>query len=86
VPFAYLLGRLTGRPPQSHRVLVGVACLSLLAMFLERTVLVYPSVGGRTGFPYGLVDLLVTVGFGALFILSFLVFVPRFGLVSRVEG
>ncbi|HEV8307750.1 MAG TPA: hypothetical protein VGW35_08780 [Methylomirabilota bacterium] len=86
VPFAYLLGRLTGRPPQSHRVLVGVACLSLLAMFLERTVLVYPSVVGRTGFPYGLVDLLVTVGFGALFILSFLVFVPRFGLVSRVEG
>lgn len=86
VPFCYLLVRLTGRPPESHRVLVGVACLSLLAIFLERTVLVFPSVVGRAAFPYGVVEVLITVGFGALFTLSYLVFVPRLGLTSRTEG
>ncbi|MGH7319273.1 MAG: hypothetical protein ACRELA_06565 [Candidatus Rokuibacteriota bacterium] len=85
VPFSYLLARLTGRPPQSHRVLVGVACLSLLAIFLERTILVYPSVLRAVAAPYGIVDMLVTVGFGALFVLSYLVFVPRLGLLSRID-
>ncbi|MBI3455874.1 MAG: hypothetical protein HY002_08830 [Candidatus Rokubacteria bacterium] len=86
IPFSYLLVRLTGRPPESHRLLVGVACLSLLAIFLERIVLVYPSVVRQAAFPYGLIDILVTVGFGALFMLSYLIFVPRLGLLTRVEG
>jgi hypothetical protein len=86
IPFSYLLVRLTGRPPQSHRVLVGICCLSLLAIFLERIVLVFPSLGPTIGFASTVVTLLVTAGFAALFILSYLVFVPRFGLVSRVEG
>ena len=86
IPFAYLLGRLTGRPPQSHRILVGVCSLSLFAMFLERTVLVYPAVLRHAVVPYGLLDLLVTMGFGALFALSYLVFVPRFGLLTRVDA
>ena len=85
VPFGYLLGRLTGRPPERHGVLVGIACMSLIAIFLERTVLVYPSVLKGSGAAYGIVDLLVTVGFGALFVLSYVVFVPRLGLVSRLE-
>ena len=86
IPFGYLLARLTGRPPESHRVLVGIACLSLVAIFMERTVLVYPTVLGAVAFPYGLVDVLVTAGFAALFILSYLVFVPYWGLTSRAEG
>ena len=88
IPFSYFLGRLTGRPPDGHRLLVVVSCLSLLAIFIERIVLVLPStvrVGG--GGPYGasdvLLTLLMTVGFGALFILSYRVFVPRFGLALR---
>jgi hypothetical protein len=85
IPFGYLLGRLTGRPPERHGVLVGIACMSLIAIFLERTVLVYPSVLRGSGAAYGIVDLLVTVGFGALFVLSYVVFVPRLGLVSRLE-
>jgi Ni/Fe-hydrogenase subunit HybB-like protein len=86
IPFSYLLARLTGRPPARHGVLVGVACLSLAAIFLERTVLVYPSVL-RTGASaaYGIVDVLVTVGFGALSALSYVVLVPRLGLQSRLE-
>jgi Ni/Fe-hydrogenase subunit HybB-like protein len=87
IPFAYLLGRLTGRPPESHRVLIGICCLSLLAIFIERIVLVFPSASvGHAGFGSVVVGLLVTAGFGALFALSFLIFVPRLGLVSPVEG
>jgi hypothetical protein len=85
IPFAYLLGRLTGRPPESHRLLVGVSCLSLLAIFMERIVLVFPSAAiGSTSAGSILIGLLVTAGFAALFALSFLVLVPRIGLLSRV--
>ena len=38
----YLLGRLTGRPPEGHRILVAISCLSLTAIFIERIVLVLP--------------------------------------------
>jgi hypothetical protein len=85
VPFVYLLGRLTGRPPERHGALVAIAGLSLLAMFIERTVLVYPSVLGAATLAYGLVDVLVTVGFGALFVLSYVTLVPRLGLVPAAE-
>jgi hypothetical protein len=86
LPFGYLLGRLTGRPPERHGVLGGVAACSLVAMFLERTVLVYPTVLGATGAPYGLIDLLVTVGFGSAFALSYTALLPRLGLASGLEG
>lgn len=86
VPFSYLLVRLTGRPPESHRVLVGVACLSLTAIFLERTVLVFPSVVHHTTSPYAVIDVLVTLGFGALFVLSYRILVPRLGLTSRLDA
>jgi hypothetical protein len=86
VPFGYLLGRLTGRPPEQHRLLVGVACLSLAAIFVERSVLVFPSVLRTPSFPYGLADILITVGFAALFLLSYAVFVPRLGLAVRADG
>ena len=86
IPFAYLLARLTGRPPESHRLLVGVSCLSLLAIFLERIVLVFPSVTPSIGLGSVVVSIFVTAGFAALFILSYLLFVPRFGLASRVDA
>jgi hypothetical protein len=90
VPFSYLLGRLTGRPPEGHRVLVGVSCLSLIAIFLERVVLVLPSTLQPGAGPYGgadvLLTVLITLGFGALFVLSFRIFVPRLGLIPRREA
>ncbi len=90
VPFGYFLGRLTGRPPDSHRLLIGVSCLSLLGILIERVVLVFPSALHAPGAHYGagdvLLAVLVTAGFGALFVLSHLVFVPRLGLASRVDG
>ena len=90
IPFAYLLRRLTGRPPEGHRLLVGISCLSLTAIFLERIVLVLPSTAQARVEPYGAADvlltLLMTAGFGALFALSYRVFVPRFGLAPGAEA
>jgi hypothetical protein len=71
IPFAYLLKRLTGRPPASHGPLVVVACLPLIAIFLERIMLVYPSVTAAARFPLGFSELLITAGFFSLFVLSF---------------
>ncbi len=86
LPFGYLLGRLTGRPPQSHRLLTGVACLSMLAIFVERIVLVYPAVSPHLSVRLALLTVLVTVGFGALFALTFRLCAGRMGLVSGQEG
>jgi hypothetical protein len=87
IPFCYFLGRLTGRPPEGHRLLVFVSCMALAAIFLERIVLVLPSTVKVGGGPYGAADvlltLLMTAGFAALFVLSYRVFVPRFGLALR---
>jgi hypothetical protein len=89
IPFGYLLGRLTGRPPEGHRVLITISSLAMLAIFIERLVLVLPSTLA-SGAAYGASDillaLLMTLGFGALFVVSFRIFVPRLGLTSRVEA
>ena len=77
IPFAYLLKRLTGRPPQRHTPLVIVAIFGLIAIFLERVLLVFPSVLADNRF-LGARDVVITAGFLALFILSRRWFLDRF--------
>ena len=78
VPFAYLLKRLTGRPPQRHTPLVVVALLGLAAIFLERVLVIVPSVSPKAGLPLGWKEVLVTAGFLGLFLLSRHWFFTRF--------
>jgi hypothetical protein len=70
IPFAYLLKRLTGRPPERHTPLFVMACFGLVAIFLERVLVVFPSVLPGAVPSFGLSDVLVTAGFMALFVLS----------------
>ncbi len=70
IPFAYLLKRLTGRPPQRHAPLVVVAIFGLVGIFLERVFVVFPSVSSSARLPFTLRDLAITAGFLALFVLS----------------
>jgi hypothetical protein len=77
IPFAYLLKRLTGRPPQRHGPLFVVAVLGLVAIFLERVLVVFPSVSAQATLP-GLADVAITAGFFALFVLSRRWFFARF--------
>ena len=78
IPFAYLLKRLTGRPPQRHAPLFIVAVFGLVAIFLERVLVVFPSVLAGTPLPFGLRDLTITVGFLSLFALSRRWFMARY--------
>src|SRR2546425_9438344 len=78
IPFAYLLKRLTGRPPQRHAPLVVVSVFGLVAIFLERVFVVFPSVSSSARLPFSLRDLAITAGFLALFVLSRRWFFARF--------
>ncbi len=78
IPFSYLLKRLTGRPPARHGPLVFIACLALIGIFLERMMLVFPSVSREPIFPFGVSELLITAGFFSLFLLSRIWFLSRF--------
>lgn len=78
LPFAYLLKRLTGRPPQRHAPLVVVAVFGLVAIFLERVFVVFPSVSPGAGLRLGFGELAITAGFLALFMLSRRWFLERF--------
>jgi hypothetical protein len=78
IPFIYLLKRLTGRPPQRHAPLFIVAVFGLVAIFLERVLVVFPSVSARTPLPFGVRDLAITIGFVSLFALSRRWFMARY--------
>jgi Ni/Fe-hydrogenase subunit HybB-like protein len=78
IPFCYLLKRLTGRPPQRHGPLLFVTSLGLVAIFIERMILVFPSVLSGPSLPIGWSEILITAGFFALFVLSRIWFLARY--------
>ncbi len=78
IPFAYLVKRLTGRPPQRHAPLFVIAIFGLVGIFLERVLVVFPSVSADARLPMGPRDLAITAGFLALFVLSRRWFFSRF--------
>jgi hypothetical protein len=57
---------------------VVVAIMGLVGVFLERVFFVFPTVSSANRLPLGLRDLLVTLGFLALFVLSRRWFMARF--------
>jgi hypothetical protein len=78
IPFGYLLKRLTGRPPTRHKVFIVILFMGWIAIFLERIMLVFPSMSKSNTFPLGPVEILITAGFFALFVLSRNWFLGRF--------
>jgi Ni/Fe-hydrogenase subunit HybB-like protein len=70
IPFSYLLKRLTGRPPTRHKVLKVILWMGWVAIFFERVLLVFPSISKSNEIPHGVTDILITVGFFSLFVLS----------------
>jgi len=78
VPFSYLLKRLTGRPPTRHKVFVVILFMGWIAIFVERIMLVFPSMSPNNQIPLGPVELLITAGFFSLFMLSRRWFLGRY--------
>jgi hypothetical protein len=63
VPFVVLLGR---KPKQTPAILGTVALLGVIGIYIERYLLVVPSLSPRE-IPYGWIELLITLGFFGLF-------------------
>ena len=78
IPFAYLLKRLTGRPPQRHAPLFVIAVFGLVAIFLERVLVIFPSVSESAPLAFGVRDAAITIGFLSLFALSRRWFMGRY--------
>ncbi len=70
IPFSYLLKRLTSRPPERHQVFKVILFFGWIAIFFERMLLVFPALLRDNTLPIGPVEVLVTLGFFALFVLS----------------
>jgi hypothetical protein len=79
IPFTTLLGR---RPKRTPLIFGSVCALGLIGMWLERYVLVTPSLSPRV-IPYGWVEPVVTAGFAGLFGLCTL---PGLALVPAHSG
>jgi hypothetical protein len=78
VPFLMLLSREIKRHAGG---LLTVAVIALTAMWLERFVLVAPSLWKGDRLPLGLVEVLVTAGVGALFVICYAAFLQRVPLL-----
>ncbi len=77
IPFSYLLKRLTGRPPTRHQVLKVILWMGWIAIFCERLLVISVSLK-RTAIPHGPIEILITLGFFALFVLSRNWFLARY--------
>ncbi|HKW95827.1 MAG TPA: hypothetical protein VJX92_28320 [Methylomirabilota bacterium] len=77
IPFSYLLKRLTGRPPTRHQVLKVILWMGWIAIFFERLLVISVSLK-RTAIPHGPIEILITLGFFALFVLSRNWFLARY--------
>jgi hypothetical protein len=71
VPFVLLLSREIKRHPAG---LLTVAGIVLASVWLERFILVTPSLSKATSLPIGPVEVLVTAGVGALFAICYTAF------------
>jgi len=83
IPFAYLLKRLTGRPPTRHKVFTVILFMGWIAMFVERILIIFPSIDKNMPFPLGIRELFITAGFFALFVLSRRRFLAKYQPVLR---
>ncbi len=83
VPFAYLLKRLTGRPPTRHKVFTVILFMGWVAIFVERILIIFPSLDKNIAFPLGLPAVLITAGFFSLFSLSRRRFIAKYQPVLR---
>ena len=74
IPFLVLLGRNSKRSPL---ILLLVSIIVVIGIWLERYVLVVPSLWHEKTLPFGWVELFITLGFFAAFVFSYLVFTRK---------
>jgi hypothetical protein len=81
-PFLVLLSRWVKEHPTT---LLSVAAGIVVGMWLERYLLVVPSLWHVSGFPLGWIELLITLGFVAAFLLTYLTFISHFPILQSAS-
>ena len=79
IPFVVLLSRAVKTSP---RGLTAIACVGLVGMWLERFILVSPSLWHGEGVPLGVIELLVTAGVLGLFAWCYTTFLQTFPVLA----
>jgi hypothetical protein len=79
IPFAVLLGV---EPKKSRIILGAVAVMSLGALWLERFLLIVPSVSEQAGPHFGVAEFAPTALMLGLFLLTFALFARTFPMIS----
>ena len=79
IPFAVLLGV---APKKSRLVLGSVACVSLTALYLERYLMIIPSVSEENGPVFGMPELGSTALFFGLFLATYALWARTFPMIS----
>lgn len=82
IPFIALLGK---KPKMTPPFFAAVAGVILLGFYLERFESVVASVWTRPTIPFGLLEILVTLGFAGLFGLAYLAYITTVPAVPRNE-
>lgn len=77
-PLAVFLSRKVKEMPSA---LFGISFLIFIALFIERFIAVVPSVWSGSSIPFGILEFLVTVGFGGAFALSWIAFASAVPIV-----
>ena len=82
IPFVVLLSRAVKTNP---RGLTAIATVGLVGMWLERFILVSPSLWHGNGLPLGLIELLVTIGTTGLFVWCYTTFLQTFPVLALAD-
>ncbi|MBI4596230.1 MAG: hypothetical protein HY730_07645 [Candidatus Tectomicrobia bacterium] len=75
IPFIILLSRGIKKNPIT---LVIISLVIVIGMWFERYLLIVPSIWHESYIPFGIMEIMVTLGYGAGFILAFLAFIKVF--------
>jgi hypothetical protein len=81
-PFLVMLSRKVKRNPKTLSALCGVI---IAGMWMERYLLIVPSLWKGDTAPFGILEILITLGFFAGFVLTYLCFVKRFPLLPVTD-
>mgnify|MGYP001190780681 CR=1 FL=1 len=78
IPFVSLLSKAI---KMKSKGLLTIACIAFVGMWLERFILVAPSLWHEDGIPLGILELLITIGVFSLFIFCYTGFLRAFPLL-----
>lgn len=82
LPFIIMLSRNIKRNPKT---LFALSAFIVMTMWFERYILIVPSLWKGDTAPFGLIEILVTLGFFAAFALTFLFFIKRFPVLPLTD-